>query len=139
MNAVDEGLAGVVNAGVGYDRLAFSPRWPVTHYRELRYLTGVEFTKKYVDVRWRLVDKGMRYSVRSPAKAIKAHMLLPKGRHCRRLLVNGKDTVFAETKVDGSLYVDCDTVAGGVVDFEIIFASNNMVRAVHSSQYGDGT
>ena len=139
MNAVDEGLAGVVNAGVGYDRLEFSPRWPVTHYRELRYLTGVEFTGKYVDVRWILVDKGMRYSVRSPAKAIKAHMLLPKGRHCKRLLVNGKDTMFAETKVDGSLYVDCDTVAGGVVDFEIIFASNDMVRAVHSSQYGDGT
>ena len=123
ISAVDEGLAGVVNAGVGYDRLDFSPRWPVTHYRELRHVTGYELSGKYVDVRWILTEKGMRYGVRSPAKAIKAHMLLPKGKHCAKLLVNGKDTVFAETTVDESLYVDCDTAADGVVDFEIIFAA----------------
>ena len=110
-------------SGVGYDRLDFSPRWPVTHYRELRHVTGYELSGKYVDVRWILTEKGMRYCVRSPAKAIKAHMLLPKGKHCAKLLVNGKDTVFAETAVDESLYVDCDTAADGVVDFEIIFAA----------------
>ena len=123
ISAVDEGLAGVVDAGVCYDRLEFSPRWPVTHYRELRHVTGYELSGKYVDVRWILKEKGMRYSVRSPAKAIKAHMLLPKGRHCRKLLVNGKDAMFAETTIDGSTYVDCDTVADGVVDFEVIFAA----------------
>ena len=121
MSAVDEGLAGVVDAGTGYDEIDFSPRWPVTHYREIRHVTGYELTKKYVDVRWIMTDKGMRYNVRGPAKKINAHILLPEGRGCRRLLVNGADAPFAETAVDQSRYVDCPVAADGEVDFEVLF------------------
>ncbi len=77
-------------------------RWPVTHYREVRHVTGYELTKKYVDVRWIMTDKGMRYNVRGPAKTINAHFLLPEGRGCRKLLVNGADAPFADTAVDQS-------------------------------------
>ncbi len=121
MSAVDEGLAGVVDAGTGYDAIDFSPRWPVTHYREIRHVTGYELTKKYVDVRWIMTDKGMRYNVRGPAKKINAHILLPTGRECRKLLVNGADAPFAETTVDQSRYVDCSVAADGEVDFEVLF------------------
>ena len=121
MSAVDEGLAGVVDAGTGYDTIAFSPRWPVTHYREIRYITGYELTKKYVDVRWIMTDKGMRYNVRSPAKRIKAHFLMPEGMSCKKLLVNGIETKFMEVAVDASRYVDCEANVPGETDFEIIF------------------
>ena len=121
MSAVDEGLAGVVNAGTGYDEIDFSPRWPVTHYREVRHVTGYELTKKYVDVRCIMTDKGMRYNVRGPAKTINAHILLPEGRGCRKLLVNGADAPFADTAVDQSRYVDCSVAADGEVDFEVLF------------------
>ena len=121
MSAVDEGLAGVVDAGTGYDTIAFSPRWPVTHYREIRYITGYELTKKYVDVRWIMTGKGMRYNVRGPAKMIKAHFLMPDGMSCKKLLVNGVDTKFTEVAVDASRYVDCEVDVSGEVDFEIVF------------------
>ena len=122
MSAVDEGLAGVVNAGVGYDEIVFSPRWPVTHYRELRYVTGYELTRKYVDVRYVQTDEGFRYHLRSPAKRIKAHMLVPSGKTPKILRVNGTETAFTLSTVGESRYVDATvTPAGGVVDFEVLY------------------
>lgn len=121
MSAIDEGLAGVVNAGVGYDVMVFSPCWPVTGYTELRYVTGYELTKKYVDVRWILTEKGMRYNLKSPSKLIKAHLLLPKGRTCTRLMVNGVKTPFREATVDSSCYIDFEIEGMPSLDFEVFF------------------
>ena len=122
MSAVDEGLAGVVNVGVGYDEIAFSPRWPVTHYRELRYVTGYELTRKYVDVRYVQTDEGFRYNIKSPAKKIKAHLLVPSGKMPKTLRVNGVETAFALSLVGESRYVDVTTSpANGVVDFEVLY------------------
>ena len=121
ISAVDEGLAGVVDAGVNYDEIAFSPKFPVTPYTELRYLTGYEVSRTLTDVRFILTDAGMRYDVISPAKRIRAHVLLPKGRYCARLLVNGAETPFARNRVGASDYVDFDTDAAGMASFEVLF------------------
>lgn len=106
INAVDEGLAGIKDIGVKYDEIIFSPKFPVTHYTELRYLTGYEVTNTLVDVRYILKDNGMRYDIHSPAKTIHAHILLPKGKHCNMLLVNSQSTDFTTCIVDESEYVD---------------------------------
>ena len=132
MSAVDEGLAGIVDAGTGYDEIAFSPRWPVTHYREIRYVTGYELTKKYVDCRWIMTEKGMRYNLKSPAKSIKAHILLPKGGDCARLLVNGAEAQFALSTVGESKYVDFTaSPSNGMVDFEILCVGCPHVRSAN--------
>ena len=46
-----------------------------------------------------MTERGMRYNLKSPAKKIKAHILLPKGRACSRLLVNGVEAAFALSPV----------------------------------------
>lgn len=121
ISAVDEGLAGIVDDGINYDKISFSPRFPVTYYNELRYLTGYEATQTLVDIRYILKDKGMRYDVYSPAKEISAHILLPKDKNCSKLLVNGNETVFATKTVGESIYIDADVVSRTKVSFEIIF------------------
>lgn len=121
ISAVDEGLAGLKDLGVNYDELGFAPRFPVTEYTELRYLTGYEVSGKLVDVRYILTDIGMRYDVYSPAKRIKAHILLPGGKGCSRLMVNGEDVDFTLVKVGTSNYVDIDLGAKDKVSFEILF------------------
>ena len=122
MSAIDEGLAGVVNTGVGYDEIEFSPHWPVTHYKELRYVTGYELTKKYVDVRHIRTEEGMRYNFKSPAKRVKAHLLLPDGKNPKALLVDGKETEFTLSVVGQSRYVDVAvSPANGTVDFEVMY------------------
>ena len=68
ISAVDEGLAGIKNTGVNYDEIEFFPKFPVTHYTELRYITGYELSHTLVDVRYILKEYGMRYDIISPAK-----------------------------------------------------------------------
>ena len=122
INAIDEGLAGIVDAGTGYDVIEFSPRWCVTPYSELRYVTGYEMTKKCVDVRYIVRSRGLRCNVKSPAKKIIAHILLPEGKTPESLVVNGEKTPFKISTVGESRYVDA-TVApkDGVADFELSF------------------
>jgi len=121
ISAVDEGLAGINDIGVNYDEIFFAPKFPVTYYTELRYLTGYEVSKAMVDVRYILTAEGMRYDVYSPAKKIQAHILLPKGRNCKKLLLNGSETAFRTETVGGSEYVNADCTANGKVSFEILF------------------
>ena len=74
LSAVDEGLAGIVNAGFGYDEIAFSPRWPVTPYRELRYFTGYESVGRYVDCRYVQTEEGSAQS-REEDQGASAHAI----------------------------------------------------------------
>ena len=117
ISAVDEGLAGITDLGVNYDEIAFAPRFPVTCYTELRYLTGYEVSQTLVDVRYILTDEGMRYDVLSPARQIRAHILLPKGRSFKRLLINGREAAFEMETVGQSRYVNAQTPADGRVSF----------------------
>ena len=122
LSAVDEGLAGIVNAGFGYDEIAFSPRWPVTPYRELRYVTGYESVGRYVDCRYVQTEEGFRYHLRSPAKKMSAHLLLPSGKTPKTLRVNGAETSFTLSNVGESRYVDAAvTPQAGIADFEVLY------------------
>ena len=122
LDAIEEGLAGIVDAGAGYDVIEFSPRWCVTPYTELRYVTGYELTRKYVDVRYVQTDAGFRYHLRSPAKKVNAHLLVPEGKLPKTLLVNGEETDFAISAAGESRYVDATVLPkDGVADFEILF------------------
>ena len=121
ISAVDEGLAGINDAGVNYDEIFFAPKFPVTHYTELRYLTGYEVSGAMVDVRYILTDEGMRYDVYSPAKKITSHILLPKGEKCKKLLVNGEELCFETELVGESSYVNFSCSANKKASFEIIF------------------
>lgn len=123
INAVDEGLAGIKDMGVNYDEIYFSPKFPVTNYEELRYFTGYEVSRTIVDVRYIIKNEGMRYDVYSPAKKINAHMLLPKGKKCTKLLVNGIESSFNESIIGDSHYVDIrlENLDAEKISFEIIF------------------
>ena len=121
MSAIDEGLAGICNTGCGYDEIYFCPRFPVTGYTELRYITGYELSAKTVDVRYILADNGMRYMVKSPARNIRAHILLPEGRKCHEVRVDGEKQRFSKVSVGDSRYVDFTITADGIADIEILF------------------
>ena len=121
ISAIDEGLAGIQDLDTGYQVIRFAPRWPVTPYAELRYLTGYEAARKTVDCRYALTETGMRYNLRSPANLVKAHILLPKGKACTAVLVDGSKTAFKTVRVAGSVYVDVEVTPRGAVDFEILF------------------
>jgi hypothetical protein len=63
----------------------------------------------------------MRYDIHSPARKITAHILLPVGKRCERLFIDGKEAPFSVESVGDSLYVNADTRADGNIRFEILF------------------
>ena len=105
ISAVDEGLAGIKNTGVNYDEIEFFPKFPVTHYTELRYITGYELSHTLVDVRYILKEYGMRYDIISPAKKMSVRILLPKSKKASALLINGVETDFDIYTIGESEYV----------------------------------
>ena len=123
LSAVDEGLAGVRDLDKGYRVMGFSPRWAVTPYEELRYVTGYEAAGKYVDVRYARTAKGLRYRLKSPAEVVRAHVLLPAGAKAAKLVVDGRETAFGTVRVGESTYVDAELrPAGGCIDIAVVFA-----------------
>lgn len=125
ISAVDEGLAGINDVGVNYDDIYFSPKFPVTHYTELRYITGYEVSKSVVDVRYILKATGMRYDVYSPARKMTAHILLPKEKGILKLWVDECDTEYKITNIGSSKYVDFELmdIDASKVSIQIDFAN----------------
>lgn len=123
ISAIDEGLAGINDMGVRYDNIYFAPRFPVTYYTELRYITGYEKTKTVVDVRYILKDGGMRYDIYSPANALTAHILLPRDKKCSEVFAGGKKIEFKTSVVGNSNYVDFEINdnKGEKISIEILF------------------
>ncbi len=122
LNAVDQGLAGVQDLDRQYRKMRFAPRWAVTPFKEGRYLTGYELSKKKVDVRWIFTDRGFRYRLESPAEDVQAHMLVPAGRRPVSVRMNGADVPFKVSDVHGSTYVDASVrPVDGVADFEVLY------------------
>ncbi len=121
LSAFDEALAGVRDVGVRYDAIRFSPRWPVTGLDEVRYFTGYEAANAVIDVRYVRRTNGLRYLMRSPAKKLTAHILLPSGRTAREVWLNGVPRTFETTTPGDSRYVDFETEGTGTYDIEILF------------------
>ena len=76
-----------------------------------------------MDVRYILKDEGLRYDVYSPAKKITAHILLPKGKTCAKLWVDGHERAFEACAVGDSQYVDfvLNDLQSGKVSIQIEF------------------
>ena len=121
LSAFDEALAGVRDVGVRYDAIRFSPRWLVTGLDEVRYFTGYEAANAVIDVRYVWRANGLRYLMRSPAKNVTAHILLPSGTAAREVWLNGVPRTFKTTTLGDSRYVDFETEGTGTYDIEILF------------------
>ena len=74
-------------------------------------------------IRYIQTDAGMRYQLSSPAREIQAHVLLPEGKRCARLLVDGKEHAFTLSTVGDSSYADfnCQPDGTGKTNFELLF------------------
>ena len=93
----------------------------MTHYRELRYITGYEKTDVTVDLRWIWAEDGMRYTLTSPAETVDAHIYIPEGKTVSGVTVNGREQTYTLSAIGQSVYADFQTKADGVLDMEILF------------------
>lgn len=119
--AIDEGLAGIKDLDNKYEEIAFSPRFPVTQYKELRYITGYEKTHIKVDIRYILTERGMRYDLYSPAKKVNAHILIPKGKALIGVKIGGEKANYSTSVVGDSFYADFTVEVPSPLRIEMFF------------------
>lgn len=106
LKAVEEGLAGVKDLSCKFGILGFAPRWAVTEYKCLHYITGYEKTHIHVDVRYEMNDTQMLYEIHTPSDQINCHILLPENKTCACAEVDGKNVPFMLNTVGDSVYAD---------------------------------
>ncbi len=103
---IDEALAGVEDTDVLYRKIRFSPKWAVTPYTDLRYITGYEASGRTVDIRYMRSDEGMLIEIMSCADLIDCHILLPAKTELESVTVDGDSMPYRLTSVRDSLYAD---------------------------------
>jgi len=120
--ALMEGLAGIVDTGKLFRRVALSPRWVAAECGEVdvavRYAaSGASFGYSYAH---RPVHSMIALETRGMAET-SLHMLLPKGRIPARVRVDGRTIPHRSCKVGESMYVDASfavkTNANVVVEY----------------------
>ena len=106
MDAIDRGLAGIVDEDVCYRKIKFAPRWAITGINEIRYITGYEASGNIVETIFRQDEDSMVLDLRTPSKEVVAHILLPVGKTADKIMVNEKKIKFEKSQIRDSVYVD---------------------------------
>lgn len=106
LSAIEEGLAGIKDLGVRFNKMLFSPRWCVTDMDEVKYITGYETSHVLVESQYEKSENGMLFRIAAPAKEIQCHILVQNGRNVQKVFVNGKEISFRKVLVGDSRYVD---------------------------------
>ncbi|HHS13962.1 MAG TPA: hypothetical protein ENN03_09380 [bacterium] len=100
-----EGLAGIQDCGRCFDRLRFCPRWSAAGVEQARVRVG--YPSGQAETSYSYECRGnMRLEIRSPAKKIEYHILLPPGTVADRIQAEGRTISFQQNRIENSLYAD---------------------------------
>jgi hypothetical protein len=119
--ALVEGLAGVVDAGCGFDAVALAPRWVAAGVDEAEVSVGYAASKRGVGYLFRLRPGGVTLDVEADGATVHAHVLVPAGAKVRSVRQAATDVPFRDVTVEASAYVDFDARVDGSASFDIVF------------------
>jgi len=122
--ALIEGLAGIKDTGVAFDRAALAPRWEAAGVRRAEATVKYEASGGYLRYRYRHDPRRRRIVLEftGSGTATDVAVLLPKGRAVKAATLDGREAPVTSRKVEGSAYA-CIEVAGlGVHRLEVALA-----------------
>jgi len=109
MSALIEGLAGLKNTGLAFEKAKLSPRWTSTGVDSVNVTANLAASNSYVSYQYKNNQKENEITllVTGSGKEINAHVLLPENIEVvRSVSVNNEPVHFAISKIEGSDYVD---------------------------------
>lgn len=106
--ALVEGLAGVVDEGVAYDRAQLAPRWPVAGVDQAEATITYPASGGYVAYRYRhdAASKRIELELTGNGTACDCHVLLPSGAGAADVSVDGKRVESKVNVIESSRYAD---------------------------------
>lgn len=114
--ALIEGLAGVKDAGVSFDKVRFAPRWEAAGLNEVEATVKYEASGGYVSYKYSRDGDVFNILVTGNGTSFQTELLLPKNTQVKSVTVNGASQPFTIRQVEESAYC-CFTLDGiGVKD-----------------------
>jgi hypothetical protein len=117
--ALVEGLAGVVDEGRGYDRLAVSPRWLGAGVEEAEVSVGYAASARGVGYAFRSRGGRLTIDVEADGADARFHVLLPAGAAVRSVRLGRRELEAREVLVEQSRYADFAARVDGSAGIEI--------------------
>jgi hypothetical protein len=104
--ALIEGLAGIKDTGVAFDRATLAPRWEAAGIRNATACAKYEASGGYLRYRYSHAPRSKRLTLEFTGSGadFELALLLPKGHRARAVALNGQPVPFAALRVEGSTY-----------------------------------
>lgn len=109
MRALQEGLAGIVDASKQFDAVLCSPRWPAAKVRRARVVSAYPNTDAYFGYDYRSAAGEIRIDFGGTGSVATFSVLLPAGKSVSSVTVDGGRTRFKTTRVEQSCYCEFRT------------------------------
>ena len=120
--ALIEGLAGVKDTGISFNKVRFAPRWEAAGIDEVEATVKYESSCGYVSYKYGKRGKNISILLTGNGEAIDAEILLPGSNPVKSVTVNGQPVQYAIKTVEKSAYC-CFAIEGiSVKNIEITLA-----------------
>jgi hypothetical protein len=125
MAALVEGLAGVKNDEVVYNRVTLSPRWPSAGIDSVAVTVRYAASDGYVSYYYihHIAEKTINFKITGSGEMVRAHVLLPsENKLVKGVLVNGIPVKFSTSVIEKSHYVDFELTLPVIQDVIIQYS-----------------
>ena len=122
--ALVEGLAGVKDTGVAFNKALLAPRWESASIKEADATIKYEASGGYVCYRYRRAGKKLNLEFTGSGEQTQVEILLPSGSKARAVSIDGRDEVVCLKQVETSDYLTLKVDTVGVHRVEVLIDSN---------------
>ncbi len=100
-----EGLAGVKDTGVAFDKVLFAPRWQAANETEAEVTIKYEASAGYFSYKYKLLSSELQISFTGSGAEVEAEILIPANKTAKSIVLNGKAMNINTKKIENSTYL----------------------------------
>lgn len=119
MYALTEGLVGLKDTSSAFQSIVLSPRWAATKEDFVKCTLKYEASGGYCTYIYKKEAQKLNLQVSTSATHMVMRFLMPTGQKISKLLINTKDTIFKEEKIEKSNYVVFEVKDATIANFAI--------------------
>ena len=107
--AIIEELGGIKSDGKCFQQVICSPRWLVTNNNEATVTAHFPASDTYFSYTYKLSKNQIAMCFTGTGKNVSFHIMLPKGKKCSQVTIDGEKVAFTEETIEASSYVNLDS------------------------------
>lgn len=120
--ALIEGLAGIQSAGKCFEKVLCSPKWASSDCKKTTTVAHFPASESYFAYDYNLMENDIDLHFTGTGEKVSFSILLPKGKRCSNVRIDGEKVGFENETIEESLYVVVDTHITGTHQLIVTFA-----------------